>query len=958
MSAYHFSSIIHRSVLAAFFMLLSTSLISCGGGSSSSSSSDPMDTGAVTYSIGGSLSGLIGTIVLQNNGGDNLTLNTNGSFIFGTEIEGGQSYNVTIASQPVGQVCSVNNASGNVSADVSNVGVTCVTNNYTISGTVTGLIGSVVLENNGTDSVTVTSDGSFTFSAEVAHGDTYDITVTTQPSGLVCSVSNGQGVASNDVTNVSVVCAVARTIGGTVSNLTGTLVLQNNGVDDLAISADGGFIFSSPIADGTDYNVTVATQPTGQTCAMSNGSGTATADVSNISILCTINTYTISGRVSGLTSGQLVLLNNGGDTLTTTVNGNFTFATKLVHGSTYDVTISSQPSGPACSVNGGSGIATNNVSDVQVVCLTTLTKQSSYGRGLELDLAVGGNYAYVAAGSGLDILDITSPTNAIPVSFFPTEGKVLNVAVSGNYAYVADATGGLKIVDVSNPAVPSLAGALGAVNVSKIAISGNYAYLGTSNDVLQIVDISNPASPSIVGAVSGCVTYDVVVSGNYAYIASYNDGLNVIDVSNPAAPMIVGNLPTVSYTKNVSVSGSYAYIGDGLSLKVVDISNPALPTLLGSISMPSPSYDIAVSGNYAYVALYSYGLYVFDISIPTAPASVSTYHVSNTIYTGVAISGNYACLADGSAGGFNVVDVFDPATPTLVSSVAAYAGRVLDVKSNGGYLFVADNHNGVEVIDVSNPIAPAGIARLDGAYWAYGLQPHNNYAYVAANAMGLRVIDITDPLSSNVVSTVNGTIMYPVDVVVNGNYLYAALKSYPDAFGVFDISNPASPVAVSKVALSGTRSGVGVAASGNYAFVAEGVYGLSIVDASDPLNPTMVANLDPGSVADVEISGSYAYLATGLGLEVYDISDPVSPSFIGSLDTAGYAKKIVINGNYAYVADLSAGLAVIDISLPSLPVLVAVYQGVYESANAVAVDNNAIYLAEEGFGVEILQAYP
>lgn len=77
-------------------------------------------------------------------------------------------------------------------------------------------------------------------------------------------------------------------VGGTVSGLTGSgLVLQNNAADDLPITADGPFTFSTELADAAGYAVTVSTQPTGQTCSVSNGSGTiAAADVISVVVNC------------------------------------------------------------------------------------------------------------------------------------------------------------------------------------------------------------------------------------------------------------------------------------------------------------------------------------------------------------------------------------------------------------------------------------------------------------------------------------------------------------------------------------------------------------------------------------------------------------------------------------------------------------------------------------------------
>jgi hypothetical protein len=77
------------------------------------------------------------------------------------------------------------------------------------------------------------------------------------------------------------------TIGGTVTGLTGSVVLQNNGGDNLTRTADGDFTFGAALTSGTTYNITVLTQPVAQTCSINNGIGTATANVNNVSVQCT-----------------------------------------------------------------------------------------------------------------------------------------------------------------------------------------------------------------------------------------------------------------------------------------------------------------------------------------------------------------------------------------------------------------------------------------------------------------------------------------------------------------------------------------------------------------------------------------------------------------------------------------------------------------------------------------------
>jgi len=79
----------------------------------------------------------------------------------------------------------------------------------------------------------------------------------------------------------------AYSIGGTVTGLAGTVILQNNGGDDFTMTADGTFFFTTPVVKDGTYSVTVLTQPAGQTCNVTNGSGTATATVTDVTITCT-----------------------------------------------------------------------------------------------------------------------------------------------------------------------------------------------------------------------------------------------------------------------------------------------------------------------------------------------------------------------------------------------------------------------------------------------------------------------------------------------------------------------------------------------------------------------------------------------------------------------------------------------------------------------------------------------
>jgi 6-phosphogluconolactonase (cycloisomerase 2 family) len=169
--------------------------------------------------------------------------------------------------------------------------------------------------------------------------------------------------------------ALTYTVGGTVAGLSGSVTLANNGGDARTVAAAGAFSFATSLATGATYNVTVTTQPANQTCTVASGSGTvASANVSGVSVTCVTNTFTVGGSVTGLVGSGLTLQNNGADNLARTADGAFTFATPVVSGGAYSVTVLSQPATPAqtCTATNQSGTIAANVTNVTVTCVTNV----------------------------------------------------------------------------------------------------------------------------------------------------------------------------------------------------------------------------------------------------------------------------------------------------------------------------------------------------------------------------------------------------------------------------------------------------------------------------------------------------------------------------------------------------------------------------------------------------------
>jgi hypothetical protein len=310
-------------VLASLCMLAG-----CGGGGGGDDGAPtpppPPPPPPATYSLTATVSGLTGAgLVLQNNGAGNVAVASGATTVsIASGVASGTGYAVTVLTQPAGQTCAVTNGSGSLTANVSNVAITCTTPPapaYTVGGTITGLTGtglSLRLNNQaGASYNTSPAAGAVTFgfTQTLATGDAYNVGIRVHPTNpaQICTLASGAGtIGSANVSNVAITCTNSTpfTVGGTVTGLTGTglsLQMGYRGAStpaNLAIAANGGFTFTQTIDAPGFFGVNVGSQPTGQACTVTRGKGVSAVNITDVVVTCTNNppsalrgTYTLFG---------------------------------------------------------------------------------------------------------------------------------------------------------------------------------------------------------------------------------------------------------------------------------------------------------------------------------------------------------------------------------------------------------------------------------------------------------------------------------------------------------------------------------------------------------------------------------------------------------------------------------------------------------------------------------------
>lgn len=382
--------------LRIIFSLIFLSLLhACGGGGggSNTNTTASANNSSTTYTVGGTISGLTGNLVLVNNAKTLSVSSGSTSFVLSETFSAAQDYSISIQTQPNNQTCSISNGAGKIAnANITNVTVTCATTAHALGGTIAGLSESGLQLANGSDKVDVTtSNASFVFPQGVAEGGDYSVRIARQPPNLSCQLETGSAkgkMGTDTVSNLKVSCvpAVFHKISGTFNGVPAGANIYLQLGDDTAAhvgktlysffrgdsNGNGTFDMPQAVAEGESYNLIVkGAKDYGLTCSIQNDAGVmGTQDITNVDVTCSGISHAVSGSVTGLTTDGLILRANGALRINVAANANnFDFGKAFAENGWYSVYIEQQPSGQFCTLQNESGIInTTDINSVSVNC--------------------------------------------------------------------------------------------------------------------------------------------------------------------------------------------------------------------------------------------------------------------------------------------------------------------------------------------------------------------------------------------------------------------------------------------------------------------------------------------------------------------------------------------------------------------------------------------------------------
>ena len=587
--------------------------------------------------------------------------------------------------------------------------------------------------------------------------------------------------------------------------------------------------------------------------------------------------------------------------------------------------------------------------------------------GFARDVVVNGDYAYLAVeAQGLQLINVLDPAQPVQAGFVPVQDKATALDRQEHILYLADGSAGIKIYDTTIPAELGLIAAYNTPGKAQdIKAVGAKIYVADGNQGLQVLSFK-PSDKGSIQPIAGYPTKNDAVSvtadSNRVFTGESKGHLTIFDASSPDKLYTIGTYEAGARINDILVQGNIAYLAASQrGVIALDVNNPAEIVELTVHDTPGESQGLSLAGTLLYVADGDGGLTVLDVSAPTQITTAGS-HVSNGEAMNLVYREGFVYLANGNSG----LEIIS-AQATIETEILGASRTSVNIENSsisGSLAYLAAGEQGLRVLDISDPAAPFEINQVAIPGYIADVVISGQLAYVAAKNQGMQVLDVSNP--SAAISPVNqnqvGSDTYAL--AVTGGYAY--LADGQSGLRIVEQSAPGQWGEIGAVDTPGNAEDIELLAL--TAYIADASGGLRIVDVADPANPREIGYYDtPGDTKAVAVSpetssaaGSptqvpiYAYLADGSrGLRILDVSNPGSPILVSSEESPGFVEDIVVSGKYAYLAAREQGMLVYDISDPTHPVLFS-YVDTPGRALGITLSGSTVYISDFERGLRVL----
>jgi len=636
----------------------------------------------------------------------------------------------------------------------------------------------------------------------------------------------------------------------------------------------------------------------------------------------------------------------------------------------------------------------------------TLVNSLHVGRQIVKSSYAKGKLLLADKSGQLTLIDVTDPDHPVQLLKYMTREPVSDLQFNGESAYILQ---GKTLIQVKFTKHPSGKYQSRLLQQWQLPLQANSFAVREKTmwtaglDGIAVIKLDNKATLSELIKTTG-TPVEIKLVDDLALITDVKGGMVVFDVSSKEKVRWFGSYNkrnpithiTLKHPRTVSQASTQNRIVATMknnTVMSISINNPRLPSSGPVFKADEPiitntyladdvliatrhklqrvkmedagNYSISPEGtnmggsrrgvirnNILYVADWFSGLHLYDISDPQHVRHLSNYHTPGSS-KGVALFGDYVLVGDDDQG-LQIVDIRNPLHPTWVSELSPEAmarqGLAYTMKRVGDRLYLADHRGGFHIIDLSDIQHPRHLGGYDTPGKSWGIEVSGKYVFVADDQSGLLVFDAGDNTSPRLVAQFDPD-GQAEDVVINGNRAYVVF--FDKGLYVLDISNPLKPKELSHTVIPGNARGIVLA--DKLAYVTGWESGLHILDINGDEPPRIISSFDTdGSAWGVNIQNGFAYVLDWWGgIKVIDVRNPSNPVYVSQYHAQSPLQRLRARDRYIYAANGSSGLQVFDIKNPLNPIWVT-GMDLNGQAQDVWHDDNRTYVATGDGGVAIV----
>lgn len=323
------------------------------------------------------------------------------------------------------------------------------------------------------------------------------------------------------------------------------------------------------------------------------------------------------------------------------------------------------------------------------------------------------------------------------------------------------------------------------------------------------------------------------------------------------------------------------------------------------------------------------------------------------------------------AGTFSSLLVFDAQMPSelRLAKNVNLGGAIRALVPDKKTLYVVSNNTQVHVLDIGSPLNPVILGNLQigrpGEIFINAMAETRGFVYLATTK-GFIVVDARNKENPQIIKKILTGSFSRIFLSENNAFLLRAGKG----ISIFDISNPENPLLLSELNLYAPVNGKAVpldsdmpptegVVAGDYAYVANGYHGISVINVTDPRNPVLVRHKNIGKYCDmVTFIKNHLVVKTLPGtVLLLSLKDPENPDVVKSFNGIGYTPYSV-DGDKGVFVNNRGTFSIMNVKNIRAPKMLGEYTGASPRVMAVKADEYYVYAAAGNNGLRVYRRNP